>query len=52
MDLLVNYPKVGFGSTNYGNTSRRFFADPDATSQSKQRHDKQIQNDSRTMPTG
>lgn len=28
MGLLVDIPKPGFGSTNDGNTARRFFADP------------------------
>lgn len=29
MGLLVDIPKPGFGNTNDGNTSRRFFADPE-----------------------
>ncbi|KAH0820766.1 hypothetical protein GEV33_002025 [Tenebrio molitor] len=29
MGLIVDVPKPGFGNTNDGNTSRRFFADPD-----------------------
>lgn len=29
MGLLVDVPKAGFGNTNDGNTSRRFFADPE-----------------------
>jgi len=29
MGLLVDVPKLGCGNTNYGNTSRRFFADPE-----------------------
>lgn len=32
MGLLVDFPKAGFGNTNDGNTSRRFFADPEKTS--------------------
>lgn len=28
MGLLVDIPKPGFGSTNNGNTAKRFFADP------------------------
>lgn len=32
MGLLVDIPKAGFGNTNDGNTSRRFFADPDTSS--------------------
>lgn len=32
MGLLVDIPKAGFGNTNDGNTSRRFFADPDTAS--------------------
>ncbi|CAH2094474.1 unnamed protein product [Euphydryas editha] len=32
MGLLVDVPKAGFGNTNDGNTSRRFFADPDTSS--------------------
>lgn len=32
MGLLVDVPKAGFGNTNDGNTSRRFFADPEASS--------------------
>lgn len=30
--LLVDIPKAGFGNTNDGNTSRRFFSDPEAAS--------------------
>lgn len=29
MGLLVDVPKAGFGNTNDGNTSRRFFSDPE-----------------------
>ena len=29
MGLLVDVPKAGFGNTNDGNTSRRFFASPE-----------------------
>lgn len=29
MGLLVDIPKAGFGNTNDGNTSRRFFSDPE-----------------------
>lgn len=29
MGLLVDVPKAGFGNTNDGNTSRKFFADPE-----------------------
>ena len=29
MGLLVDVPKLGCGNTNDGNTSRRFFADPE-----------------------
>jgi hypothetical protein len=29
MGLIVDVPKPGFGNTNDGNTSRRFFAGPD-----------------------
>lgn len=29
MSLLVDIPKAGFGNSNDGNTSRRFFADPE-----------------------
>lgn len=32
MGLLVDIPKAGFGNTNDGNTSRRFFADPESSS--------------------
>lgn len=32
MGLLVDIPKAGFGNTNDGNTSRRFFSDPQTTS--------------------
>lgn len=32
MGLLVDIPKAGFGNTNDGNTSRRFFVDPDTSS--------------------
>ncbi|CAH1099302.1 unnamed protein product [Psylliodes chrysocephalus] len=32
MGLLVDVPKAGFGNTNDGNTSRRFFADPECSS--------------------
>lgn len=32
MGLLVDVPKAGFGNTNDGNTSRRFFADPETAS--------------------
>lgn len=32
MGLLVDIPKQGFGNTNDGNTSRRFFSDPDTAS--------------------
>lgn len=32
MGLLVDIPKPGFGNTNDGNTSRRFFADPECSS--------------------
>lgn len=32
MGLLVDIPKAGFGNTNDGNTSRRFFADPETAS--------------------
>ena len=28
LELLVDIPKAGFGKSNDGNTSRRFFADP------------------------
>lgn len=31
--LLVDYPKQGSGTSNDGNTARRFFGDPDLTSQ-------------------
>lgn len=31
LGLLVDVPKAGFGNTNDGNTSRRFFADPEIT---------------------
>lgn len=33
LGLLVDIPKAGFGSTNDGNTSRRFFADPELAAQ-------------------
>ncbi|CAG9760196.1 unnamed protein product [Ceutorhynchus assimilis] len=33
MGLIVDIPKPGFGSTNDGNTSRRFFADPEAAAE-------------------
>ncbi|KAH9640874.1 hypothetical protein HF086_015213 [Spodoptera exigua] len=33
MGLLVNVPKAGFGNTNDGNTSRRFFANPEITAE-------------------
>ena len=29
MGLIVDVPKAGFGNTNDGNTSRRFFMNPD-----------------------
>ncbi|CAI6377477.1 unnamed protein product [Macrosiphum euphorbiae] len=32
MGLLVDIPKAGFGNTNDGNTSRRFFANPECSS--------------------
>lgn len=32
MGLLVDIPKAGYGNTNDGNTSRRFFADPETAS--------------------
>lgn len=32
MGLLVDIPKAGYGNTNDGNTSRRFFSDPEAAS--------------------
>lgn len=32
MSLLVDIPKAGYGNTNDGNTSRRFFSDPEAAS--------------------
>lgn len=32
MGLLVDIPKAGFGNTNDGNTSRRFFSDPETAS--------------------
>ena len=32
MGLLVDIPKARFGNTNDGNTSRRFFADPNTSS--------------------
>lgn len=32
MGLLVDIPKAGYGNTNDGNTSKRFFADPDTSS--------------------
>lgn len=32
MGLLVDIPKAGFGNTNDGNTSRRFFDDPECSS--------------------
>ena len=32
MGLLVDIPTAGFGNTNDGNTSRRFFSDPQASS--------------------
>lgn len=32
MGLLVDIPKAGFGNTNDGNTSRRFFSDPETSS--------------------
>lgn len=31
MGLLVDIPKAGFGNTNDGNTSRRFFEDPETS---------------------
>ncbi|KAH9638828.1 hypothetical protein HF086_012781 [Spodoptera exigua] len=31
MGLLVDVPKAGFGTTSDGNTSRRFFADPETS---------------------
>ena len=31
MGILVDIPKVGFGNTNNGNTSRRFFNDPETS---------------------
>lgn len=31
MGLLVDVPKAGFGNTNDGNTSRRFFAEPEVS---------------------
>lgn len=31
MGLLVDIPKAGFGNTNDGNTSRRFFAEPEVS---------------------
>lgn len=33
LGLLVDIPKAGFGNTNDGNTSRRFFEDPDVASE-------------------
>jgi hypothetical protein len=32
LGLLVEFPRQGFGSTNDGNTSRRFFENPDVSS--------------------
>ena len=32
LGLLVDIPKAGFGNSNDGNTSRRFFADPQSVS--------------------
>lgn len=32
LGLLVDIPKAGFGNTNDGNTSRRFFSDPESSS--------------------
>ncbi|GBP27410.1 hypothetical protein EVAR_17110_1 [Eumeta japonica] len=32
MSLLVDVPKAGFGNTNTGNVSRRFFCDPETAS--------------------
>jgi hypothetical protein len=31
LGLLVDFPRQGFGSTNDGNTSRRFFENPDVS---------------------
>ena len=33
MGLLVDKPKPGFGSTNDGNTTRRFFNNPEGSSE-------------------
>lgn len=33
LGLLVDIPKAGFGNTNDSNTSRRFFAHPECSSQ-------------------
>lgn len=33
MGLIVDVPKPGFGNTNNGNTSRRFFMDPALSAQ-------------------
>lgn len=32
MGLLMDIPEAGFGNTNDGNTSRRFFSDPETSS--------------------
>lgn len=32
MGLLVDMPKCGFGTTNDGNTARRFFENPELSS--------------------
>lgn len=49
MGLLVDIPKAGFGTTNDGNTSRRFFSDPEAASRVTGIHyfDLQVQSDPR-----
>lgn len=33
LGLIVDVPKAGFGNTNDGNTSRRFFADPEVAAE-------------------
>ena len=44
MGLIVDKPKPGFGSTNDGNTARRFFANPKVTSEITGIDEKLIEN--------
>lgn len=55
LGLIVDKPKPGFGSTNDGNTARRFFANPALTAQITGLNEKLIENFSiilRVISTG